>query len=292
MTNITDANLVAEREGIADYHFIRMLGAGNHGVFYLAARPERLPFTARFVAVKVLSGANSQDTFRRAVRELAAFAAVDSPYLVTLYDAGQQSHDLYYSMDYFAEGSLADPAEPLQRDTALTAVAQAARAAHALHEAGIAHNDIKPGNILLHGGGGKLADLGLSQLLTPGLTITGLGSTASVEYLDPALIRGGVQSRATDVFALGATLHRVLTGEGLYGVLPTDNTLVAMRRVLSRPAVISAGLDPAAREVIVSAVSEDPAARPATALELAERIEALAHDAAPGQDAAAGDTGG
>jgi eukaryotic-like serine/threonine-protein kinase len=272
----SDAGQAAAREGIADYRFVRMLGSGNHGVFYLARRPGRLPPGGEFVAVKVLSGASSQDTFRRATRELAAFAAVSSPDLITLYDAGQQGDDLYYSMEFFPGGSLGDPAEPPARPAVLTAVAGAARAAHALHEAGIAHNDIKPGNIMLHPGGGKLADLGLSRLLTPGMTITGLGSTASVEYIDPALIRGQAPSRASDVFALGATLHRVLAGEGLYGELPGDNALVAMRRVLSRQPVISGALDPAARALVGAAISQDVATRPATALELAGRVQALA----------------
>jgi serine/threonine protein kinase len=272
----TTDDRTAARDGIADYRFVKALGAGNHGVFYLARRPERLPVSAEFVAVKVLSGVSSQDTFRRTMRELAAFAAVSSPFLVTLYDAGQQGDEMYYSMEYLADGSLADLAEPVQPPAALVALADAARAADALHEAGIAHNDIKPGNILLHPGGAKLADLGLSRLLTPGLTITGLGSAASVEYIDPALIRGAAPSRTSDIFALGATLHRVLTGEGLYGDLPPDSTLVAMRRVLSRPAGISARLDPAAAELIASTISEDEAMRPATARQLAERIEALA----------------
>jgi len=201
----------AARDGIADYQFIRMLGAGNHGVYYLASRPERLGPGAELVAVKVLSGVSSQDTFRRATRELAAFAAVSSPDLVTLYDAGQQGEELYYSMEYFPSGSLAEPAQPAPRQAALSAVAGAARAAHALHEAGIAHNDIKPGNVMLpDDGGGKLADLGLSRVLTPGMTVSGLGSTASVEYLDPAVLRGAAPSRASDIFALGATLHRAL----------------------------------------------------------------------------------
>lgn len=272
----TDARLAASRTGIADYRFIRVLGAGNHGVFYLAGRPERLRVETEFVAVKVLSGANSQDTFRRATRELAAFAAVRSPYLVTLYDAGQQGDDLYYSMEYLPAGSLADPAEPLGPNAKLAAVADAARAAHALHEAGIAHNDIKPGNVMLHEGGAKLSDLGLSQLLTPGLTITGLGTASSVEFLDPALIRGELPSRATDMFALGATLHRALTGEGLYGTLPENDTVVAMRRVLTRPPVVADGLPAGVGEIIASAINEDPAARPPTALVLAERIDALA----------------
>jgi serine/threonine protein kinase len=273
--NRTGSAQVAARKGIADYRFIKVLGSGNNGVFYLAPRPGRLPAGAELVAVKVLSGASSQDTFRRVVRELAAFAAVSSPYLVTLYDAGQEGEDLYYSMEYLAGGSLAHPAEPVQRGTALTAVAHAARAAHALHEAGIAHYDINPGNVLLHAGGGKLADLGLNRQLAPGLTVTGLGSSASVEYLDPALILGDAPSRASDVYALGVTLHWALTGEGLYGNLPTDNSILAMRRVMSRPAAIAAQLDEPARKVISSAISKDRSERPATALELADRIEAL-----------------
>jgi serine/threonine protein kinase len=275
-----DIEQAATRAGIADYRFIRMLGAGNHGVFYLAPKPARLPADCEFVAVKVLSGASRQDTFRRAVRELAAFAAVESPYLVTLYDAGQQDHDLYYSMEYLAGGSLADPAEPVTGTVALTAVAHAARAAHALHEAGIAHNDIKPGNVLLHSGGGKLADLGLSHALTPGLTVTGLGTAASVEFIDPAVIRGEAPSRASDVYALGATLHWALSGAGLYGELPPNATLVAMRRVLAREPAISPSLDPRVRDVIAAAISPDRSWRPQTALELAQWIEAL-HQGSP-----------
>ncbi len=275
MTN-SDGALAVDRAGIADYHFIRKLGAGNHGAFYLANRPDRLRVSADLVAVKVLSGSNSQDTFRRATRELAAFAAVQSPYLVTLFDAGQQGDDLYYSMEYLPAGSLADATGSLSPVQAVAAVADAARAADALHEAGIAHNDIKPANIMLHDGGAKLSDLGLSQLLTPGLTITGLGSASSVEFLDPAIIRGELPSRATDIYALGATLHRILTGTGLYGELPTDNTMVAMRRVLGHSAEVSEGLPPVVRDIIAAAIDPDPKARPNTAAELAERLDALA----------------
>jgi serine/threonine protein kinase len=278
--NSTDAQLELDRPGIADYQFVSKLGAGNHGVFYLANRPDRLRIDADLVAVKVLTGSNSQDTFRRATRELAAFAAVRSPYLVILYDAGQQGDDLYYSMEYLPAGSLANAPDSVRPKQRLTAVADAARAADALHEAGIAHNDIKPGNVMLHDSGAKLSDLGLSQLLSPGLTITGLGSAGSVEYLDPAIIRGELPSRSTDIFALGATLHRTLTGVGLYGELPKDNTMVAMRRVLGHPPEISQNLPADVREVISSAIDPDPMARPNTAGELADRIDVIAKSAA------------
>src|SRR5213079_2710710 len=104
--------------------------------------------------------------------------------------------------EYLPGGSLAMPAEPPGRATALKAMADAARAAHALHEAGIAHADIKPGNVMLHPGGAKLADLGLSHVLSPGITITRMGPAGDIGYLDPCLIRGDRPSRASDVFSL------------------------------------------------------------------------------------------
>lgn len=271
----TDAPRATDREGIADFRFLRILGAGNHGVVYLAHRPPRVPAAAEFVAVKVLPGATDPGAFERAASELAAFAAVRSPGLVTLYDAGQQEDELYYSMEYVPAGSLADAIGSLPPGQALTALADAARAADALHEAGIAHNDIKPGNVLLHDGHAKLSDLGLSHLLTPGLTIKGTGQTDSVEFLDPALIGGEMPGRATDIFALGATLHRALTGKGLYGELPAGNTMLAVRTVLSREPEISSALPADVRAVIAAAIDKDPAARPATAADLAMRIEAL-----------------
>src|SRR3954447_10796044 len=130
-------------QGIADYEFIRSLGQGNHGEFHLAKRPARLPIDVEQVAVKVVGG-TGEDAFRRATRELKAFAVVQSPYLVTLYDAGQQGGIFYYSMEYLPSGSLAEPAGPLDVPAKLRAVACAAMAAQALHDAGIVHRDIKP----------------------------------------------------------------------------------------------------------------------------------------------------
>ena len=259
--------------GIADYEFIRSLGKGNHGEFFVARKPARLPVDAEFVAVKVLSGPTSEDIFRRATRELSAFAAVQSPHLVVLYDAGQQGEAFYYAMEYLPEGSLGD--ERRDRTTVIAAVADASRAAHALHDAGIVHRDIKPQNVLLHDGGGKLADLGLSQVLAPGVTITGMGSVTSIEYTDPALIQGAAPSRATDIFSLGATLHRALSGTGLYGELPEGDAMLALRRVFAQKPTLSPNLDPDAAALIGWAITANAADRPATALVLAEHLARL-----------------
>ncbi|MCG5214920.1 serine/threonine-protein kinase [Streptosporangium sp. KLBMP 9127] len=260
-------------EGIADYVFVRSLGAGNHGEFYLAKRPERLPVDAEHVAVKVVGG-TGQDAFRRATRELKAFAAVRSPFLVTLYDAGQQGGVFYYSMEYLPGGSLARPSEPPERGTTLRAIACAARAAQALHEEGIVHRDIRPGNVLLTGDGGKLSDLGLSQVLMPGATVTGMGGIGSVEFTDPALLQGDTPTPAGDVWSLGATLHWAATGAGLYGELPTHDALLTLRKVYSSRPAVNPGLEPEVADLVHACIGDE--SDRLTAAGLADRLYALA----------------
>ena len=85
---------------------------------------------------------------------------------------------------------------PLTGDEIVRVVGHAAGAAHDLHEAGIAHRDIHPGNIFLLGESGKLGELGLAQLLAPGQTVTGISQQQSIEYLDPQILSGGQASGA------------------------------------------------------------------------------------------------
>lgn len=259
--------------GIADYEFVRPLGSGNHGHYFLANRPARLPIDAAQVAVKVLAAESTQDTFRRATRELRAFAAVRSPYLVAPYDAGQQDGVFYYSTEYLPGGSLADPVEPLPLATALRAVAHAARAVAALHAAGIVHRDIKPGNVLLYGGGAKLSDLGLAQVFAEGVTLTGMGSLDAVEYVDPCLLLGESTRPAGDVWSLGVLLHRMASGTGVYGPLPEQDGLLALRRVLSTPPRLS-GAMPAPIAALVRDCLAPATERP-VATAVADRLDEI-----------------
>jgi serine/threonine protein kinase len=129
--------------------------------------------------------------------------------------------------------------------------------------------------VLVTDEGGKLSDLGLARVLTPGVTLTGMAGAASVEYLDPALLRGERPSRATEVFALGATLHRALTGHGLYGELRENEPLLAIRKVMASQPTIAPGLSDE-EAALIRACLAPPGERPATALEVAERLEAMA----------------
>lgn len=260
---------------IADYQFERTLGGGSTGTFYLAAPPARLGIADAYVAVKVLKVGAGDEAFHRMTRELRTFARVGSPFLVTLYDAGQETGTLYYAMEYCPLGSLAAPTRAISPDEVLRAVADASRASHHLHDAGVAHRNIKPSNVMVTDTGGKLADLGMVQVLAPGQTITGMAGLDSIEYVDPAIVRGERASRASDIWTLGVTLHRALTGRSVYGDLPEGDALLAVRRVLTTPPVLDADLDPEAAAVIQACLDPNPAARPRTAADLAERIDAL-----------------
>src|SRR3954453_13377272 len=256
--------------GIADYVFVGSLGNGNHGTYHLATPPARLKLDSEYVVVKVLAGQTTSDTFRRATRELKAFAAIRSPYLVRLFDAGQQGGTFFYAMEWLPKGARGAPTQPITHAEALQAVAHAARAAHDLHEAGIVHRDINPDNVLIASDGGRLADLGLAQVLQPGVAVTGIGRVESVEYIDPVVLGGGQPSRLTDVYGLGMTMHRARTGIGMFGELPParpgtgrvgdippDQPMMAMRAVLSRSPQAAPSLAPEERALVEACVSGD-----------------------------------
>jgi serine/threonine protein kinase len=103
-----------------------------------------------------------------------------------------------------------------------------------------------------------------------------MGPVGSVEFMDPALLTGGRASRASDVWSLGATLHRGLTGTGLYGELSDADALLALRKVLSSEPVIASSLDRDAATLISRCLATDAEQRPQSAAEVAAGISALA----------------
>ena len=263
---------------IAGYEVVRQLGEGGRGRCYLVRPSARLRLADEFVVLKIFNDRVSEHAFERGVRELRAFAAVPSEHLVPVYDAVLEA-SFGLVMEYFPLGSLAAPARPPARAEVLTALEHAARAVHAVHEAGRAHGGIRPGNVLLAENatgviGGRLADPELSRVLAPGTALTGMGRAGAIEFTDPELLAGARPSRRTEVWALGATIHRALSGAGLHGELPDPQPLLAIRRLLTSRPQVHPGLGPGEAALVRDCIAEGNG-RITSAAEVAARLAAL-----------------
>ncbi|MEM7093420.1 MAG: serine/threonine-protein kinase [Actinomycetota bacterium] len=219
-------------ERIADYEVEREMRIGSHGRMFVCHPPARLGIDDERVAVKVLDHHATDEEFRRIANELRLLKSADSPFIVRLLDAGSQAGRLFVVMRYYDQGSLESEFGPHAPALAAQCVADAARGAHALHELGIAHRDIKPGNVLVHDGRGVLADLGLAQMLDSRSTTTGAGPLGALEYMSPSLVRGQKAGRGTDIWSLAATLHRAVVDVGVLGDIDTTSMLNAVRHVM------------------------------------------------------------
>ncbi len=263
------------RRRIGGHEVTGVLGTGADGVAYLALPAERLSSATTPVVVTVLAGPVDDLAFARARAVLDLAAAVGAPHVATLHEAGRDGGAVFHVRDHLPLGSLAAPAIALNRTGGLLALAGAARATEALHQAGLAHRGLGPGAVLLHPDGIRLGPPRLAHLLAPGRTLTAAAAAGAVEYMDPALVRGERAGRSADVWSLGAMLHRVLTGTGIYGATPDADPVACVRRVLATPPVLHQGLSHAEAEVVRACLEPDPGSRLATAAELADRIDAL-----------------
>jgi serine/threonine protein kinase len=263
-------------ERLADYEVIQVLDRPGPDGWLLARPPARLGLDDDTVEVRVLAGRHDDERFDVVVDELRAFAGADPAHLARLYDAGWDDGLIWYATEHPVTGTLAEPGRFVSSEQRLQVVAEAARGAHALHEAGVTHGDIRPATVLLDPDRAVLAGPQLAHLLSPGRTITGSAPAEELEYCDPAGIRGEHGGRAADIWSLGLTLHRTLAQTSAYpGVDPAGGPVAAIRRMQAGGPEISTRLDPAIAEVVRACVAPDPADRPHTALALAEQIESL-----------------
>jgi len=261
--------------GIADYEFLRPIGAGGNGLLFLARRPQRLSGESDVVAVKVFARESTSDMFRHAAARLRGCAAVRSPYLIPLYDVGLHDGIFYYAMEYLVGGSLAQPAQPVDAALQVRAVGDAARALAALHRAGIVHGAVKPGNVLLDPYGAKLSDPDLNHVVAPGLRYSGYASTEGMAFADPAALLGEPPTAEHDVWSIGVLVHWVATGSHGHDDV-AQNGVAALRQLVSARPRLSPTLADPLRDVVRDCLAES-ALRPSSS-DVADRIAAIAAD--------------
>jgi serine/threonine protein kinase len=258
------------------YRLIEEVGSGAMGVVW-KAQDERL---GRIVAIKRLvvryglSETMTEEVRRRAMREARIAARLQHRNAIALFDVAEDKGDPILVMEFLPSKSLSvvlSERGTLPPHEVAEIGAQVAEALAAAHAVGIAHRDIKPGNILLaENGTVKITDFGISRALDDGTVTTQTGMLAGTPaYLAPEIARGDEGTRASDVFSLGSTLYHAIEGRPPFGT--NSNPLALLHAVASGnvPPPRNAGsLEPA----LMSLMRVDPGERPS----MKEAAEALA----------------
>jgi len=197
------------------YRLREQLGRGGMGVVW-RARDERL---GREVALKVLHPwvADDPELRERFEREAAALARLEHPNVVRLYDVLEHDGQTVLVME-LVEGDALDTiirARTLGWDEARRYCAPVAAALAHAHARGVVHRDLTPANVLVERGSGRVVvtDFGLARLARSSRSAPISGILAGTpEYWAPEQAAGGATGPATDLYALGCVLFRLLTG--------------------------------------------------------------------------------
>ena len=204
---------------IRGYRFLRKLSATEHSAVYLAERES----AARKVVLKVLRQSLEDESsiaaFERFLQEYEMIAELDHPNIVRIYDLGVADDHAHIAMEYLEGGDLKAKIEAgMAEPEAVCCLRQIAGALGAIHETGILHRDLKPGNIMFRSDGSvALIDFGLAKRLRLSQAITGSGEIFGTPYyMSPEQGHGEATDERADIYSLGVLFYEMLTGDKPY----------------------------------------------------------------------------
>jgi tRNA A-37 threonylcarbamoyl transferase component Bud32 len=279
---------------VGSYEILEPIGAGGMSEVY-KARDTRL---GRTVAVKVLSPAYADDAVwrQRFERESRALAALSHPHICQVFDVGRDDGVEFLVMEYLEGDTLAARLArgPLPLDQALRHGIAIADALAQAHRRGVLHRDLKPGNIMLTRSGISLLDFGLARLTDddpsftrhePGdETLTREGVIlGTLHYMSPEQLDGRPADARSDIFAFGAVLHEMLTGQRAFDGPGRAAVIAAILGQTSTTVSDVQRAAPAALDrVIGKALAKDPDERWQDAGDLRDELKWIADDIAHG----------
>ena len=241
----------------------RRIGSGAFATVWLAY-DEQLDCP---VAIKVLADNWTEDLHarQRFIEEGRFLRKVESPHIVSVYDAGELDDSRpFLVMSYADQGTLADrlELEPLTVSQALHVIGQVGAGLHALHQGGVLHRDVKPANVLfrtveLDGSrqvSAMLGDLGLGKAMDMSSRLTMIGGTPS--YIAPEQAQGEPLDARADQFSLAALTYLLLAGRA-----PYDHASLSEAADPDPPPPLGDGLPDEAEAVIAKALATDRADR-------------------------------
>ncbi|MET8650240.1 serine/threonine-protein kinase [Nocardia aurea] len=275
---------------VGGYRVLDTLGSGGMGTVYLAQNP----ILPRRDALKVLSADLSTDPEFRArfEREANLAAGLDHPNIVAVYNRGEENGQLWIAMQYIDGTDAAEEARKgpsaMTPQRALRIVSEVGKGLDYAHRRGLLHRDVKPANFLLSTVDGNdeervlLTDFGVAKSVEDGQDLTGTGNfMATVAYAPPEQLVGNRLDPTADIYSLGCSLFKLLTGQNPY---PSTLPAVVMMGHLHEPppklSAVRPGLPAALDAVLEKALAKDPVQRYRTCREFVQDAEAALHGAA------------
>jgi serine/threonine-protein kinase len=269
-----------ELRQVAGYRLLRRVGEGGMSSVYLSYDVA----AGKSVAVKLLADhlSHSREFVERFYREARLSRLLIHRNLVRGVGAGfDPVAGKHYLILEFIDGPTAQAV--LARESKFpigVAVRVGIDISHALaflHSRQYVHRDVKPDNILLHPEGiAKLADLGLAKRLNddPNITSTQLGVGTSYYMAYEQALNADLVDGRSDIFALGASLYHLLTGQVPFAGPTHEDVMQGKERNASRPIrELNPEVPPSLAEIITRTLARDPRERIQTAAELAAALE-------------------
>jgi serine/threonine protein kinase len=255
------------QEHIGKYPLLREIGAGATSKVYLA----RDPFAERDVAVKVFLFDQDADREQERMKHKSFIAEASlagklaHPHIVDIFDAVVEPGRSYLVMEYVCGSTLeahGDVSRLLPVNKVVEIIFKCIRALEYAHRHGVIHRDIKPGNILLsESGETKVSDFGASfqQKLQHTTQISGVGSPA---YMSPEQVRLEPLTHQTDIYSLGVTMYRLLTGRLPFSASTQPAlTYAILNTEPQRPAKLRPELPGLLDAIVMKAMEKNPSAR-------------------------------
>jgi serine/threonine protein kinase len=260
------------RSSVADFRVVQALPPTAAGqARYLCDPPDRLELGDVHVMITEL--AVDASGWRELAGHVSRLAGVQPTHLLRLIEVGpdldSQGAGVYLVSEAAPGGPVGDLTGALDPVGRVLAVAEAARGAHLLHEAGIAHGSIDRRAIFLTSRGGVL---GPPALGGPPGAVARMADWRDVVVLDPSLLRGEDPSRSSDIWALAATLHGLLSSRPLYPGIDEDPGVTAVQRILFTRPEVDPTLPAGIAESLAACLADDPGERVLSADQLADRL--------------------
>ena len=256
------------------FELVDKIGEGGMGVVYRA----RYVVNDRQVAVKLLpTDVTDEVILARFERELEILKTLKHPNIVRCFGGVCENKRRFYAMELVEGGTLDGLLEQygkLPWPKVIDYGVQMCRALAYSHERGVVHRDIKPGNFLIATNGQlKLSDFGLASVIAA-RKITAAGKTmGTYRYMAPEQIRGRTEIKS-DLYALGCVLFEMLTGRPPFdGETPAEILQKHMREPPPRVREFALDCPPALESIVLDLLEKQPDRRPASAEEVARRLE-------------------